>query len=490
MTEKSSDNNPFNAMHGKNTPPGNAGGKKSPHSSPSGESHKKKDPPPFPPFTPGGYYFETKNRRYWYLDPNGKGWKEDTKDDLAIHLRNYYGLSAIPKTKGAQSQIARAIYLIQQNWVNVTTDLAGYHGPQILEHNNTRILVKNGPKLVVPFEGDYTTLLSFFDGFMPGEQGEHLNCWSADVVRHAYARQLGSFIVPILCGPASAGKSLFQATMTAATGGRVSFPYQVMTGGTPFNEHLFASEHWMIEDEYSSGDLKSRNQLGTAIKNFVANAQKLNHGKNKVPFTMPMLLQFLTVSLNDELENIAQLPQKHPSLDGKVSLYDCQYSEMPMPTGTPEEKAAFWAQLMKELPCWIYDLIHKTPMPKKWQTGRFMVPWRAVKVMVALDELQPEIKLRELVQTLYWGGDQTPGVFVVQSYGNSAKEGSATEIESDLRRSDSPVKAMADDLLRSPSATGRYLTRLCDRFPEEFSFRRTEDKRIYTIKRPAEMTQE
>ena len=141
--------------------------------------------------------------------------------------------------------------------------------------------------------------------------------------------------MPILCGPASAGKSLFQAILTAATGGRSSRPYQVMTGGTPFNEHLFAAEHWVIEDEYSSGDMKARNQLGTSIKNFVANAQKLNHGKNKVPFMSPPLLQFMTVTLNDELENIAQLPQKHPSLDGKVSLYDCECSAMPMPTGTP-----------------------------------------------------------------------------------------------------------------------------------------------------------
>ena len=458
---------------------------------PKAKKAKKKDPAwrpkEFPVFDPAKYYFETKNRRYWFLDPEGKGWKEVTAEDFARHLHNYHGLAAVPPGKGMQSQAARAIYLVQQNWVNVTSDLAGYHGPQILEHDSLRILVKNGPRLADPFEGDYQTLLQFFDGLLSGEPGEHLNCWCADVVRHAYERRLGSFIVPILCGPASAGKSLFQAILTAATGGRSSRPYQVMTGGTPFNEHLFAAEHWVIEDEYSSGDMKARNQLGTSIKNFVANAQKLNHGKNKVPFMSPPLLQFMTVTLNDELENIAQLPQKHPSLDGKVSLYDCECSAMPMPTGTPEEKAAFWAQLMKELPCWIYDLIHKTPMPAKWQTGRFMVPWRAEKVLIALDELQPEIKFRELVQTLYWNTNDLPTVLCVQSLG-AAKEGSATDIESDLRHKDSPVKAMADDLLRHPSAAGRYLTRLCDRFPAEFSFKRTREKRVYTIRAPHSVT--
>lgn len=446
------------------------------------EPKKRKE---FPPFESERYYFETKNRRYWYLDPEGKGWKEDTRDDFAAFLYNYHGLSKTPKVKGGQSRVQRAIYLVQQNWVNVTSDLAGYHGPQILEHDNLRILIKNGPRLMEPFEGDYVTLLEFFDGLLAGEQGEHLNCWCADVVRHAYARQLGSFIVPILCGPANAGKSLFQAILTAATGGRSSRPYQVMTGGTPFNEHLFAAEHWMIEDEYSSGDLKSRNQLGTAIKNFVANAQKLNHGKNKVPFLMPLLLQFMTLSLNDEMENIAQLPQKHPSLDGKVSLYDCSCSPMPMPTRTPAEKAAFLAQLMRELPCWIYDLIHKTPMPAKWQTGRFMVPWRAERISRALDALQPETKFRSIVHYLYWGPGELSrdGILFVQSSEN-AKIGAATDIEADLRHKDSVVKSLADDLLRHPSACGRYLSRLCDRFPEEFSFRRTMYSRIYTIRRP------
>ena len=67
--------------------------------------------------------------------------------------------TAVPPGKGMQSQAARAIYLVQQNWVNVTSDLAGYHGPQILEHDSLRILVKNGPRLADPFEGDYQTLL-------------------------------------------------------------------------------------------------------------------------------------------------------------------------------------------------------------------------------------------------------------------------------------------------------------------------------------------
>ena len=449
--------------------------------SPAPKKEKSTPRKKFPVFSSEGYYFETRNRRFWRK--TSLGWCDISKEDFQIFLNTFYGLST-RREKGGPSQCDRAIARIQETqWVNVVGDLAGYHGPEVFIHNNVRILVPHAPNLVIPFEGDYATWLEFFLGMLPGEAGEHLNCWSAAAVQSAYGHRLGTNIIPILCGPHSCGKSLFQQVFTVAVGGRVSFPYQVMTGVTPFNEHLFAAEHLMIEDEYSSGDNKSRNQLGTALKNFVANKQKLNHGKGKMPFTSPELLQFLTLSLNDELENIAQLPQKHPSLDGKVSLYDCQCSAMPMPTGTPEEKAAFWAQLMRELPCLIYDWIHKTPMPEKWRSGRFMVPWRAERISSELDVLQPEMKLREIIHALYWSiGDST--TFMIQSYGSSAKIGSATEIECDLRYKDSPCKPIADDLLRNQGACGRYLQRLCDRFPREFSFKRTDEKRVYTIKKP------
>ena len=469
-------------MHGKNTPPDSGGAE----NAPQGRIHRKKE---FAPYTPEGYYFEIRNRRYW--KKTSLGWQSLTGEDFQRYLNVWYGLSAARK-KGAPSSCDQAMVWIQQNqWVNVVSDLAGYHGPAVITYNDTRILVPHGPRLVTPHEGDYQTILDYWDGMLPGDPGEHLRCWCAAAVKSAYAHRLGTNIIPILCGPHSCGKSLFQQLFTVAVGGRVSFPYQVMTGVTPFNEHLFAAEHLIIEDEYSSGDIKSRNQLGTTLKNFVANKQKLNHGKGKAAFTSPELLQFLTISLNDELENIAQLPRKHPSLDGKVSLYDCAASPMPMPTGNDEEKAAFWAQLMKELPCWIYDLLHKTPMPAKWRSGRFMVPWRAQKLSAALDELEPYMRLRDLIYILLWQDLNKNDSILHLSYEGDFYLGTPTEIELELRAPTSPVKALADDLCKNSTECGRLLTRLCEHFPREFVKRRGDD-RIYQLIRPVprEVSQE
>lgn len=448
---------------------------------PNPKVKKSAEPKPkrYPKFSPEGFYFESKNRRI--LLPSPLGYQELSIEDFMFRLHEDFGLSI----KGKFNDCRKVVTWLQKNqWVHVATDLAGYWGPAVVEFGDKRILILHAPKLVTPYEGDYATLLEYFDGLLTGEPGEHLNCWCADVVRHVYDRQLGSFIVPILCGPRSAGKSLFQEILTEATGGRSSRPYSAMTGVTSFNEHLFAAEHWIIEDEYSSGDPKARAQLGTALKNFVANQQKLNHGKYKAAFLMPRLLQFLTLSLNDELENIAQLPRKHPSLDDKVSLYDCQYSPMPMPTGTTEEKLAFKAQLMKELPCWIYDLIHKTPMPAKWQSGRFMVPWRAEKVSQALDELEPYMKLRDLLYILLWRnplGQEVREALTIVPQGNSYL-GTPTQIESDLCSSP-PVKTLADRLFLKHEC-GRLLARLCLEFPGEYVNKRKNNGRFYLLNPP------
>lgn len=430
------------------------------------------------------FFYETKSRGFLFQNSNGD-WIEHGSREFCRYLGVTYGIS-LKRSDGAPSPAERIITELQETpdrVVNVALELAGHHGPKVIRHADTAILVKHGPKLLEPAEGDYPTLIQYFDGMLPGEQGEHLNCWSAQAVQDAYNGELTTSIIPILCGPHSCGKSLFQHILTEALGGRSSSPYMVMTGGSSFNEHLFGAEHLMIEDEYSSGDYRSRQQLGTALKNFVANQKKLNHGKGKCAFLMPRLFQRLTVSLNDELENIAQLPQKHPSLDHKLSLYACQHAPMPMPTRTEAERKVFWAQLMKELPAWIFDLLYKTTIPDRWLDGRFMVAYRHDKISDALDELQPEIKLRELVRAVYWA--DFPLDYIEIGSGQDQIWRNPTQFEADLRHQSSPVRSLADDLLRSPAATGRYFTRLCERFPEEFSSKRTKRERLYGLFRPA-----
>jgi hypothetical protein len=141
---------------------------------------------------------------------------------------------------------------------------------------------------------------------------------------------------------------------------------------------------------------------------------------------------------------------------------------------------------MKELPCWIYDLLHKTPMPAKWQSGRFMVPWRAEKISQALDELEPYMRLRDLLYLRLWRnplGDVEGEVLTIVPQEGSSYLGTPTQIENDLCHQSSPVKTLADRLFQKYEC-GRLLTKLCLEFPGEYVSKRKTNARLYLLNPP------
>src|SRR5207249_3354414 len=110
-----------------------------------------------------------------------------------------------------------------------------------------------------------------------------------------------------LVGPAKAGKSLLQKLITIILGGRVKHPFKYMTGRTDFNAELFEAEHLSIDDEKASIDIRSRRELGTAIKMVCVNQEQTCFRKYATPVT---LLPFwrLTISVNDDPEALQVLP--------------------------------------------------------------------------------------------------------------------------------------------------------------------------------------
>ena len=371
----------------------------------------------------------------------------------------------ISRHEGAPSKAERIITQIQdENVINAVASLAGHFGPKIIHHGGQTILVKDGPKLFTPLEGEYPIVTLLLSGMLQGVQYEHNLWWTAQALDDLYNHRCTLGTAPAWCGPVSAGKSRWQDLLTLILGGRMSRPYEFMTGKTSFNAHTFGAEHLMIEDEHSAADLKSRLVLGTAIKAIIANQNKQSHAKYQMPFMVPPLFQRLTISLNDSSANVALLPPSDPSLDHKVSFYDVSCVPMPMPVGTSEEQAIFWNTLVMELPAFIWDLLHQVRIPPEWRDNRFGVKvYRAPRVLELMDEHEPHEKLLELLDIRYFDNPQLD--CIVASTGDK-KEGNASEIEADLRHMDSPVRSQADDLLRGPSYTGKYLMKLAEKYPD------------------------
>jgi hypothetical protein len=454
------------------------------------ESMNQPDPEPKKVKKPAGqsrifdtrpFYYETNRGRIVFFNRN-KQLLELSPKEFGRYVGVNFGVD-ISRHDGKPSNAEKIITSIQDhNVINAVTSLAGHFGPKIIHHGGQTLLVKDAPNLITPKEGDWPTLALLLSGMLDSKQYDHNLWWTHQAVDDLYNRRCTLGTAPVWCGPHSAGKSRWQDLLTLILGGRMSRPYESMTGKTSFNAHTFAAEHLMIEDEHSASDLKSRMTLGAAIKAIIANQDKQSHAKYQMPFMVPPLFQRLTISLNDTSANVALLPPSDVSLDHKISLYDVACVPMPMPTGTSEEQAIFRATLVSELPAFIWDLLHQIKIPEEWRDNRFGVKvYRAPRVLELMDEHEPYVKLLELIDIFYFGSEKHEFETLVMDSGD-LMEGSAAQIEADLRHPKSCVKAQADDLLRGQSFTGRYLQKLVEKRPDRVSFRRTMDAKNYTIR--------
>ena len=140
-----------------------------------------------------------------------------------------------------------------------------------------------------------------------------------------------------LAGPPASGKSLAQNLFTEILGGRAAKPYRYMSGGTDFNGDLFACEHLMIEDDIGTTDIRSRRNFGTRIKEFTVNQVQSCHPKQRPAISLTPFWR-LSISLNEEPENLLILPPFDESLRDKIILLKTNRCPMPMPTGTEAER--------------------------------------------------------------------------------------------------------------------------------------------------------
>jgi hypothetical protein len=367
---------------------------------------------------------------------------------------------------------------IQHNCdVHFAGPLAGY-ATGIYDMCGRRILVTESPRIIKPKRRDWPMLHTVINGMLQGEkdkkfdQARYLYGW----LKIAYEALCAGSPRPgqglVLAGEYDCGKSLFQNIITHILGGRSARPYQFMAGLTPFNADLFGSEHQMIEDDQASSDIRSRRNFGAQWKGITAADEKRCHAKGR---TAVMLTPFwrLSVSVNDEPENLMVLPPIDESIQDKLIILRASRSPkgMPMPTGTNAQRKAFWRTLVGELPAFIHFL-NEWEIPQELQGDRFGIThFHHPEILEAIDALAPESKLLSLIK------------HYLDSLGDSEwGPATAEKLERDLNGSDSQYEAKK--LFSFNNACGVYLGRLAKKHPGCFIPSRTEKERLWTIRWP------
>jgi hypothetical protein len=440
-------------------------------------------PPPKPIATPipitttEEFYYEKYSKEY-LLRNQRKSWMalSETQFKKELAYRGMY----IKAQKGENvSEADEFIIKIRDTKdIDYAGPLAGYESG-FYEVNGNRVLVTSSPIIMKPIFGEFKTIAAIIKGLLHDEnknQIPYLFAWLKIAYESISSKKLRPGQTLAFCGPKNSGKTLLQLIITEIIGGRAEKPYKYMTGLTEFNGSLFKAEHLMIEDEPANTDLRVRRAFGAQIKQIAGTELQRCHSKYKEALILTPFWR-LTISINDEPENLMVLPPIDDSIEDKIMIFKTYAHDMPMPSESSDERDAFMKQIKSEIPAFIYYLCNwKIPeellFPKKDAARYGVKKFHHPDVLREIDSLSPEYRLLNIIDKEIFGDEPL-----------FTWTGTAEDLEVKLT-SQGNMQHESRKLLSWNNAVGTYLGRLAKKYPDRFIQKRTEHARSWTIEPP------
>lgn len=380
----------------------------------------------------------------WYTTNNRDHWIK-IQEHAAVRLLRENGFSGSnsENVSSAHSELNR---ILREEDVDYAGRLAGWPAG-LHQVGSVRFLVTHSTNPPIARAGEWGQLRGFLHGMLGEHQLRLFLCW-------LHFRRLAVLQCKwiagqalVLIGPPSCGKSFTQHLITQCLGGNVARPWRFMTGSTQFNSDLVAAEHLAIEDEAPSHDIRTRRAVGCAIKTMLFARDQSAHGKGVNAVTLEPRWA-LSISINDEPENVQVIPPLDDSLIDKIMILKCTGVPRCVPEGMTE-KDWLAGLLAKELAAMLYD-VDAMQVDEEYRDPRSGVKaFQHPDALEILRSVSPEESLLQLLiahvsDDPYW-------------------QGSAVELERKLRRED---EFTVSRLCRSQYAIGTYISRLAKSYPD------------------------
>lgn len=415
-------------------------------------------------------YYDSARMSFWTQNDRG-GWIMVNNTAVRRDLIER-GYRTKAQNNECLSQIDSLLNALQQSHdVDYAGSLAGYPAG-VYFINEKRILVRDSPKLINPKPGECPLLQGIITNMLGPQQQVYLFGWLKVAIEALYSHTYRPGQVLTLAGPRSCGKSLLQNLFTVMLGNRSAKPHRYMSGLTPFNGDLIGCEHLIIEDEEASTDIRARRHFGTKIKEICANRDQSCHEKHRQALTLSPFWR-LSISVNDEPENLLILPLIEESIENKLIILKAERHPMPRETVTDDQRKAFWDAFCAELPHFVHFLTQFEIPPELISQRYGITHFQHPDILEALGALSPETRLLEIIEAELFSSP-VPGPWT----------GLTSELERKLQADSSEVKHEAKKLFSFPTACGTYLGRLRKTHPERFESEHTNKGTKWTINPP------
>lgn len=416
-------------------------------------------------------YYEPGRNRYWMLDHGGKWIPINKEDTRPVFSR--LGYNVRPEKGSPFSEVDLLLTDVRgRDNICFAGEVAGRQAG-IANSGSHKYLITEGPNLVPAVEGDWSLIEKLSERLFGKKQLPYVMGWSKNAVRSLYNNVIKRGQLLVLAGPHGCGKSFWQnRVITPMLGGRVARPMQYMTGQTSFNEDIIQCEHLLLEDENSRIDLRTRREFGTSIKGFAVNNVQRLHGKGLKAITVESS-HWMSLSVNDEAENLGCLPPMDESLLDKIILLICGCAITDeWPGGDPVKLQEFQNAVVAQIPAFNYYLINQHEIPKELHDIRFGVTsYQDEELMSKIEGLAPESELETLMDAAWKGlADERKQLRIT-----------GVDLQSSLE-SHPEFSYRARKLLYFNTAAGVYLERLHRKNPAKFVKPRHNDKpRLWTV---------
>jgi hypothetical protein len=440
--------------------------------------------------TPEVYFYP--DAGCYFIRDNRGAFIQVNESSLKCHLE-IFGMSKFDEPDGSPSPIKCFIAKVQTTKnVFYASPLAGHSAGVRHTRDGSRYLVTNSPHFITTEAGEWPVFEAVLRNLLvPDEVHDKMNVgevqlhtlynWAKTAAQAVRAGKRRESQVLVIAGPAGCGKSLLQQIITLMLGCRSADPYGYLLGDTQFNSHMFKAEHLMIEDRASSFDPRVRRRFGRELNALLMNVAQNCHPKNREALTL-FPHWWVTMTLNDEAENMMVLPPLDESLKPKINLFRAFKRPLPMPTQTDEQKTLFWERLMLELPRFLHFLLQEWAIAPNTQCSRFgATHYHHPELLEMIDAQSPERRMLELIDAHY---------FPAGSFGEDKKDIKAEEISAALTDKDSKYAFEARKLLHWANACGTYLGRLQDMYPDRIRRRTLQGSTLWTLRASAQTTEE
>ena len=162
-------------------------------------------------------------------------------------------------------------------------------------------------------------LARYLTGLFDRQQLDVLLSWISHAYVNAAAGRPRKGHALFVSGDVSAGKTFLSQVVIGGLLGGHQEATSYITGASSFNEQLFFSPVWTIDDATVGADAKRHALYSSAIKKFVANPYQEFHPKFKKAVTFRFNGRMI-VTLNRDASSIGMLPQMEGSIRDKLVI--------------------------------------------------------------------------------------------------------------------------------------------------------------------------